>query len=113
MIIWATAGKLLAKKKMGGGWRVFRQRSHKKRGQIILIPSFFFIVEPTKYLDMKWEPEKGKYFTPFTQKIYIFLFVSLNVIMVYWFAMIVRVITRVLQGNNAEDTRSDDEDEDE
>ncbi|KAK4518062.1 uncharacterized protein ATC70_001412 [Mucor velutinosus] len=68
-------------------------------------------VEPTRYLDMKWEPEKGKYFTPFTQKIYIFLFVSLNVIMVYWFAMIVRVIMRVLQGNNAEDTRSDDEDE--
>lgn len=110
MIIWATAGKSLTKNMGERG--VSTKRSHKKRGQIILIP-FFFIVEPTKYLDMKWEPEKGKYFTPFTQKIYIFLFVSLNVIMVYWFAMIVRVIMRVLQGKNAEDTRSDDEDEDE
>ncbi|KAI9481519.1 MAG: TLC domain-containing protein [Benjaminiella poitrasii] len=69
-------------------------------------------VEPTKYLDMKWEPEKGKYFTPFTQKIYLFLFLLLNTIMVYWFLMIVNVIVRVLQGRNAEDTRSDDEEDD-
>lgn len=62
---------------------------------------------------MKWEPEKGKYFTPFTQKIYITLFVLLNSIMVYWFAMIVKVIVGVLQGKSAEDTRSDDEDEEE
>lgn len=64
-----------------------------------------------KYIDMKWEPEKGKYLSPVTQKVYIFLFVMLNIIMVYWFAMIIRVITRVLQGKNAEDTRSDEEDE--
>ncbi|KAI8068472.1 TLC domain-containing protein [Gongronella butleri] len=69
------------------------------------------ITEPSKYLDMLWEPEKGKYFTPFTQKLYIFLFLSLNFIMVYWFAMILRVIINVVRGNNAEDTRSDDEDE--
>ncbi|KAI8349434.1 TLC domain-containing protein [Choanephora cucurbitarum] len=69
-------------------------------------------VEPSRYIDMLWEPEKGKYFTPFTQKIYILLFVSLNTIMIYWFIMIVKVILRVLQGKNAEDTRSDDEDED-
>jgi acyl-CoA-dependent ceramide synthase len=60
---------------------------------------------------MKWEPEKGKYFTPLTQKIYISLFLALNMIMVYWFIMIVNVIIRVSQGKNAEDTRSDDEDE--
>ncbi|KAG0189289.1 sphingosine N-acyltransferase lag1 [Apophysomyces sp. BC1034] len=68
-------------------------------------------VEPTKYLDMKWEPEKGKYFTPTTQKAYLGLFMSLNAIMVYWFSMIVKVIFTVLSGNNAEDTRSDEEDE--
>lgn len=68
-------------------------------------------VEPHQYLDMKWEPEKGKYFTPFTQKVYISLFLALNVIMVYWFMMILNVIIRVLQGKNAEDTRSDEEDE--
>ncbi|KAI8882662.1 IGPD-domain-containing protein, partial [Backusella circina FSU 941] len=70
-------------------------------------------VEPSKYLDMKWEPEKGKYFTATTQKIYILLFFSLNVIMFYWFYLIVKVIVRVLQGKNAEDNRSDDEDESE
>ncbi|KAI7899870.1 TLC domain-containing protein [Cokeromyces recurvatus] len=69
-------------------------------------------VEPSQYIDMKWEPEKGKYFTPLTQKIYITLFVLLNIIMVYWFLMIVNVIIRVLRGKSAEDTRSDDEDED-
>lgn len=62
---------------------------------------------------MKWEPEKGKYFTPFTQKLYISAFLALNVIMLYWFILIVNVIIRVLQGKNAEDTRSEDEEEDE
>lgn len=33
--------------------------------------------------------------------------------MIYWFSMIVRVVVRVIRGQNAEDTRSDDEDEDE
>lgn len=69
------------------------------------------IVEPAQYLDMKWEPEKGKYFTPTTQKMYVILFVLLNVIMFYWFAMIVKVIMRVLQGKGADDSRSDSEEE--
>ncbi|CAO3588030.1 unnamed protein product [Absidia cylindrospora] len=69
------------------------------------------ITQPSRYLDMKWEPEKGKFFTPFTQKCYITLFLLLNVIMIYWFAMIIKVIVAVLKGNNAEDTRSDDEDD--
>lgn len=58
---------------------------------------------------MKWEPEKGKYFTLFTQKIYLVLFLLLNSIMFYWFAMIVKVIVRVLKGNGADDSRSDSE----
>lgn len=60
---------------------------------------------------MKWEPEKGKFFTPLTQKCYVTLFLLLNAIMIYWFAMIIKVIVAVLKGNNAEDTRSDDEDD--
>ncbi|CAO3702330.1 unnamed protein product [Rhizopus stolonifer] len=69
-------------------------------------------VEPSRYMDMKWEPEKGKFFTPFTQKLYLGLFLALNALMFYWFAMIIKVILRVVQGNSAEDTRSDDEYED-
>ncbi|KAI8989450.1 Imidazoleglycerol-phosphate dehydratase-domain-containing protein [Pilobolus umbonatus] len=71
------------------------------------------IVEPSIYTDMKWEPEKGKFFTHNVQKVYVFCFLVLNVLMFYWFAMIFKVIMKVLRGNNAEDTRSDDEDSDE
>ncbi|KAG2227784.1 hypothetical protein INT45_002022 [Circinella minor] len=69
--------------------------------------------EPDKYMDMLWEPAKGKYFTPFTQKLYLFLLLSLDIIMIYWFSLIVKVVYRVIQGRGAEDTRSDDEDEEE
>lgn len=62
-------------------------------------------------MNMVWEPENGRYFTPLTQKLYLLLFLLLDIIMIYWFSMIVRVVVRVLQGKGAEDTRSDDEDE--
>ncbi|KAG2187211.1 hypothetical protein INT44_004883 [Umbelopsis vinacea] len=65
--------------------------------------------DPHKYMDMKWEPENGKYFTPFTQKIYLGLFLLLNMIMLFWFAMILKVIVKVLTGDSATDTRSDSE----
>lgn len=66
--------------------------------------------DPQKYMDMLWEPEKGKYFTPTTQKIYLGLFLLLDLIILFWFAMILRVIIKVLTGNAASDTRSDSED---
>ena len=37
----------------------------------------------------------------------------LNVIMFYWFLMIVKVIAKLFQGTGADDIRSDDEDEEE
>ncbi|KAI7867981.1 TRAM/LAG1/CLN8 homology domain-containing protein [Spinellus fusiger] len=67
-------------------------------------------VHPPLYMDMKWDPLNGKYFTPLTQNIYLGLFLMLNLLMFYWFIMIVKVIVKVLQGKNAEDTRSDEED---
>jgi acyl-CoA-dependent ceramide synthase len=60
-------------------------------------------------MDMKWEPENGKYFTPFTQKIYLGLFLLLNMLVLFWFAMIIKVIVKVLMGSGATDTRSDSE----
>jgi acyl-CoA-dependent ceramide synthase len=60
-------------------------------------------------MDMKWEPENGKYFTPFTQKIYLGLFLLLNLLVLFWFAMIIKVIVKVLMGSGATDTRSDSE----
>ncbi|CAO3644587.1 unnamed protein product [Cunninghamella blakesleeana] len=67
--------------------------------------------EPSKYMDRAWDPENGKFLSPLVQWIYIGLFLLLNSIMVYWFIMIVRVVVAVVRGKNAEDTRSDDEDD--
>lgn len=36
---------------------------------------------------------------------------TLNVIMAYWFMMIVKVITKLFTGSGTDDPRSDDEDE--
>lgn len=60
---------------------------------------------------MEWDPSQGKYFTLTTQKIFVGLLMALNVIMFYWFLMIVKVIARLFTGNEIDDTRSDDEDE--
>ena len=58
---------------------------------------------------MKWEPELGKYFTPFTKSVYLGLFVVLQAVIIYWFFMILRVAIKVIRGSGAEDTRSDSE----
>ncbi|KAI8982175.1 TLC domain-containing protein [Mycotypha africana] len=68
-------------------------------------------VEPKYYMDMTWNPAEGKYFTPFTQSIWVGSLVILNLLMVYWFVMIVKVIVRLLTQDDACDPRSDDEDE--
>ena len=74
-------------------------------------PNYFYIVEPARYFDMEWDPSQGKYFTVKTQKFFVGLLMALNVIMFYWFLMIVKVIARLFTGNEIDDTRSDDEDE--
>lgn len=60
---------------------------------------------------MEWDPSQGKYFTLATQKMFVGLLMALNVIMFYWFLMIVKVIAKLFTGNEIDDTRSDDEDE--
>jgi acyl-CoA-dependent ceramide synthase len=70
-----------------------------------------YIVEPARYIDMKWDPDHGKYFTIFTQKIFVGLLLMLNVIMFYWFLLIIKVIVRLFTGVGTDDPRSDDEDE--
>jgi acyl-CoA-dependent ceramide synthase len=61
---------------------------------------------------LDWNPAEGKYFTPTTQKMFVGLLMALNVIMFYWFMMIVKVISRLFTGSGTDDPRSDDEDED-
>lgn len=71
-----------------------------------------YIVEPARYFTLEWNPSEGKYFSLLTQKIFVGLLMMLNVIMFYWFLMIVKVIAKLLQGSGADDIRSDDEEED-
>ncbi|KAI8638246.1 TLC domain-containing protein [Parasitella parasitica] len=68
-------------------------------------------VEPARYFDMEWNPSQGKYFTIKTQRGFVALLLALNLIMFYWFLMIVKVIAKLFTGNEIDDTRSDDEDE--
>ena len=44
---------------------------------------------------------------------FVYTLLALQVLLVVWFVMIVRVAIRVLKGGGADDSRSDDEDEDE
>ncbi|GAA5803366.1 hypothetical protein HPULCUR_008845 [Helicostylum pulchrum] len=69
-------------------------------------------VEPARYFTLEWNPSEGKYFDATTQKIYVGLLMSLNVIMFYWFMMIVKVISKMFTGSGTDDPRSDDEDDD-
>lgn len=62
-------------------------------------------------MDLKWDPSEGKFLCSWSLKIFLGLLVFLNVIMFYWFMMIVNVILRLIKGTITEDPRSDDENE--
>ncbi|KAI9482783.1 MAG: TLC domain-containing protein, partial [Benjaminiella poitrasii] len=68
-------------------------------------------VEPSRYLDLEWDPSKGKVLTLLHLRIFLALLIVLNVIMFYWFLLIVKVIIRVVKGTDTDDPRSEDEDE--
>lgn len=57
-----------------------------------------------------WNPQEGYYFTKEIHLVFICLLVALQVLLLIWFAMIIRLAVRVIRGAPAEDTRSDDED---
>ncbi|CAB4383878.1 unnamed protein product [Rhizophagus irregularis] len=59
-----------------------------------------------------WDPLNGYWLTWWSKYIILFGLVLLQILMVYWFSLILRVAWRVVTGKNAEDTRSDIEDDD-
>jgi acyl-CoA-dependent ceramide synthase len=80
-----------------------------------LLYSFLFnycAVEPARYFDLEWDPAHGKYFSVHTQKFFVGLLMMLNVIMLYWFLMIVKLIVKLFSGKVIDDSRSDSEDSD-
>ncbi|KAI1295689.1 sphingosine N-acyltransferase lag1 [Mortierella claussenii] len=68
-------------------------------------------VEAPKYANQTWDPSKGMYFTPRVLQGFQVLLCSLYTVLLFWLAMIVRVVIKVLKGENSEDVRSEDEDE--
>ncbi|KAF9918257.1 sphingosine N-acyltransferase lag1 [Lobosporangium transversale] len=70
-------------------------------------------VEAPKYATMIWDPSKGMYFTPRILQGFQVLLCSLYTVLMFWLAMIIRVVMKVLRGENSEDVRSEVEDEDE
>ena len=58
-----------------------------------------------------WNPSQGYYFTYEVHMAFIALLVTLQCILLLWFAMIIRLAVRVIRGSHAEDDRSEDEDD--
>jgi len=58
-----------------------------------------------------WNPQEGYYFTKEVHIAFIILLAILQVLLIFWFAMIGRLAVRVIRGFPADDVRSDVEDE--
>jgi len=70
-------------------------------------------VHPLMYNECtRWDPANGFYFTEPVRYLFIYLLCALQVLMVIWFTMILKVMYRIIKGNNAADVRSSDEESD-
>ncbi|KAF8484445.1 longevity assurance proteins LAG1/LAC1 [Russula ochroleuca] len=66
-----------------------------------------------KQIEFGWWPERGHWFTKEVHQVFVSLLVFLEVIQSVWSYLIFGVAYRVLKGEGADDSRSDDEGEDE
>ncbi|KAI8868872.1 LAG1-domain-containing protein, partial [Ramicandelaber brevisporus] len=64
-----------------------------------------------KYIDYEWAPSEGKFFTERTKMFFHCMFAALMALVLFWFALILKLVVRVASGNNVDDNRSDSEDE--
>ncbi|KAG8927189.1 sphingosine N-acyltransferase lag1 [Tulasnella sp. 418] len=71
------------------------------------------ICDAPEIMPFKWDPANGYYFSERMFYIFITLLSLLLILLCIWFVMIARVAYGVVRGKPAEDTRSDDEDDDE
>ncbi|RUS25687.1 TLC domain-containing protein [Jimgerdemannia flammicorona] len=65
--------------------------------------------EPDLYVEFVFDPMNGQFFPYFAKYIIIGLEVSLFFLILFWTALMYRVLFRVLMGTSASDSRSDDE----
>ncbi|KAK4689961.1 hypothetical protein P7C73_g141, partial [Tremellales sp. Uapishka_1] len=77
----------------------------------------FFLIIKSVYFDLpayvpfKWAPEQGRYLTFHTWIGFVVMLGIIQVLCCIWFYMAIRVAYKVVKGEGAEDSRSDDEDE--
>ncbi|OAX33934.1 longevity assurance proteins LAG1/LAC1 [Rhizopogon vinicolor AM-OR11-026] len=74
---------------------------------IIVIFSAWF--DGPRLITVHWAPELGHYYSPLSHSIFVYLLMALQIIQMIWFWMICRVAWRVISGQGASDSRSDDE----
>ncbi|KAG0286706.1 sphingosine N-acyltransferase lag1 [Linnemannia gamsii] len=67
--------------------------------------------EAPQFATMVWNPSNGLYFTPAVCKGFLLLLCGLYAVLVFWLAMIFKIVLKVLKGENSEDVRSEDEEE--
>lgn len=65
------------------------------------------------WLEPFHDPEGTVCFSPSVEWGFLYCLLGLQVITIFWFCMIIKVALRVLKGDGADDTRSDDEAEEE
>ncbi|KAF9580882.1 sphingosine N-acyltransferase lag1 [Lunasporangiospora selenospora] len=68
-------------------------------------------VEAPKYVDLSWDPSRGMFLSANVLRGFQILLLSLYGLLLFWLAMIARVVVKVVKGENSEDVRSEDEEE--
>ena len=63
------------------------------------------------YNELKWDPANGHYVNEYMMFWSKVLMIGLLVMVFFWFMMILKLVFKVVSGNNVEDSRSDDEDD--
>ena len=71
----------------------------------------WILLQFPKFNDLKWDPSNGYFFDSTFYYSSIILLCTLFLLAMLWFAMIIKLVFKVLHGNNVEDSRSDDEEE--
>lgn len=71
------------------------------------------IYDVPNIIEFAWKPEEEHFLTKHVQRGFVALLAALQVLLVIWFFMIIKVLIAVVSGKNAEDSRSDDEDDEE
>ncbi|RKP36242.1 TLC domain-containing protein [Dimargaris cristalligena] len=80
------------------------------RHGLFLVIGHSVMTEPEQYNPYLWDPDNGIYYTHEVRYMFIGLMGLLQVVLLIWAYFIVKVLYRVLTGNNAHDNRSDSED---